>query len=316
MRSEADRRRDSLRHDPPAGASELWHEAWALIWYDPSAGAGGFHHVGLQHMRRRADVWDFLVHGGEVIARFQSLALPFPDGDFDDLRLGPLHLGSDDPTLTARLDDDHGAIRASVDYRCFDPPSYHSVDLDGASVGGNHYDSVGHVEGTLVRGEQTVAIAGVGFQDHSWGPRDYGALLTHRWIWATFGADLYLMVFAGWTPTGQRTTFGYVAEDGRRTAVTQATFGLRVDDDGHTPAGCDARLVTADGRELHVTGEADVGSTVSHERGFFMTDAFARFDCNGRSGAGVIEARELAAPAPWHHHLLESAESADSAAEV
>ena len=307
LRSVSDRWQDTRRHDPPAGASDLWHEAFALLWYDSSSRAGGFHHVGLQHRRQRADVWDFLVHEGTVVAAFQSLTLPFPDTDLDSLRLGPLHVTTADPTISLQVDDDHSPIRSSVTYRAFAPPVYHSVDLDGAAIGGNHYDSVGAVEGTLIRDGRTVTIQGVGFQDHSWGPRDYSAILTHRWIWATFGPDFYLMVFAGWTPNGQRTTFGYVFDEGRRTAVTEASYGLRVHDDGHTPAGCDARLVTAEGREYRVTGESDVGSVISHERGFFMTDAFARFECEGRNGAGIIEARELAGPAPWHAHLLDSA---------
>ena len=47
---------DDGSHVPPPDADESWQESWFLGWYDPARRAGGFHHLGLQPIRQRADL--------------------------------------------------------------------------------------------------------------------------------------------------------------------------------------------------------------------------------------------------------------------
>jgi hypothetical protein len=53
-----------------------------------------------------------------------------------------------------------------------------------------------------------------------------------------------------------------------------------------------------------LTGVGDVGDVSSHDGGYFVTDVFATFEMGGRLGAGLIQSRELGAPAPWHRAVL------------
>jgi hypothetical protein len=75
-------------------------------------------------------------------------------------------------------------------------------------------------------------------------------------------------------------------------------------DDGHSPAGCDARIWTQSGHGYHVTGEVHTASPSSHLEGFWFTDGLCVYECGGRMGAGILEIQELGGPAPWHRGPL------------
>lgn len=57
---------DDGSHSVPPAASEFWQESWFLGWYDPAKRAAGFHHLGLQPVRRRADVWTGIFEVSEL----------------------------------------------------------------------------------------------------------------------------------------------------------------------------------------------------------------------------------------------------------
>ena len=82
--------------------------------------------------------------------------------------------------------------RSDVVYEAFTDPFAFSLDA-GADIGKDHYESMGRVTGTVtVAGAETgglhqppptqTEVAGWAYQDHSWGPRHWGMLLSHRWI--------------------------------------------------------------------------------------------------------------------------------------
>ena len=299
---------DDGSHVPPPDADESWQESWFLGWYDPARRAGGFHHLGLQRVRQRADLWSWIALDGAVVGKYQNLRLPLPADDLSDLTLGPLHVLTKTPlrsyAVSAAYDDGH---RSDVVYEAFTDPFAFSLDA-GAAIGKDHYESMGRVTGTVTvpvgsRGAVETEVAGWAFQDHSWGPRHWSMLLSHRWVWATFGPDLFCSAFSFTTPKG-RMDFGYVFDDGEFRSVTRMETGARVADDGHSPIGCDARVWTADGRGYRLTGACQVTSVTSHDEGVFFTDGMTVFECGGRLGTGIFEVSELKGPAPWHRPVL------------
>ena len=305
---------DDGSHVPPPDADESWQESWFLGWYDPARRAGGFHHLGLQPIRQRADLWSWIALDGAVVGKYQNLRLPLPADDLSDLTLGSLHLLTKTPlrsyAVSAAYDDGN---RSDVLYEAFTDPFAFSLDA-GADIGKDHYESMGRVTGTVtVAGAETgglhqppptqTEVAGWAYQDHSWGPRHWGMLLSHRWVWATFGPDLFCSAFSFTTPRG-RMDFGYVFDGGEFRGVNRMETGARVADDGHSPVGCDARIWTADGRGYRITGTCEVTSATSHDEGVFFTDGMSVFECGGRLGTGIFEVSELRAPAPWHRTLL------------
>jgi len=162
---------------------------------------------------------------------------------------------------------------------------------------------MGRVTGTVTAGGRDTEVAGWAYSDHSWGPRHWGMLLSHRWVWATFGPDLFFSAFLFNTAKG-RLDFGYVYDGGEFRGVTRLETGARVADDGHSPVGCDARLWTADGRGYHITGTCDVTSVTTHDEGVFLTDGMSTFECGGRLGTGLFEVSELKAPTAAHRAAL------------
>ena len=51
-------------------------------------------------------------------------------------------------------------------------------------------------------------------------------------------------------------------------------------------------------------GEVYCSSITTAQENFLITDGLTEFRCGGRVGAGILEAMELKAPAPWHRELL------------
>jgi hypothetical protein len=294
---------DDGSHAAPPDASEFWQESWFLGWYDPAQRAAGFHHLGLQRVRQRADLWSWIALDGAVVGKYQNLRLPLPADDLSDLTLGPLHVLTKAPLRSCAVSAayDNGN-RSDVVYEAFTDPFAFSLDA-GADIGKDHYESMGRVTGTVTAAGREAEIAGWAYQDHSWGPRQWGMLLTHRWLWATFGPDLFCSAFTFTTPKG-RMDFGYVYDDGEFRGITRFDTGARVADDGHSPVGCDARLWTADGRGYHITGACQVTSVSTHDEGVFLTDGMSVFECGGRLGTGIFEVNELKAPTAAHRAQL------------
>jgi hypothetical protein len=292
---------DDGSHPVPPDADEYWQESWFLGWYDPAHRAAGFHHLGLQGVRGRADVWSWIALDGTVVGKYQNLRLPLPADDLSDLTLGPLHVLTKTPLRSYALSSAYeNGNRSDVVYDAFIDPFSYSL---GGDIGKDHYESMGRVTGSVTVAGTETEVSGWAFQDHSWGARHWGSVLAHRWIWATFGPDLFCSAFSFTTPKG-RIDFGYVYEGGEFRGVTRVDTGARVADDGHSPVGCDARLWTADGRGYHITGACEVTSVSSHDEGFFVTDGMTVFECGGRLGTGIFELNEVKAPAPWHRDLL------------
>jgi hypothetical protein len=294
---------DDGSHTPPAGADESWQESWFLGWYDPARRAGGFQHLGLQRVRQRADLWSWVALDGAVVGKYQNLRLPLPGDDLSDLTLGPLHVLTKTPLRSCAVSSayDNG-VRSDVVYEAFTDPFSFSLDA-GADIGKDHYESMGRVTGTVTVAGAESPVSGWAYQDHSWGPRHWGMLLSHRWVWAVFGPDLFCSAFSFTTPKG-RTDFGYVFDGGEFRGVSRLETGARVADDGHSPTGCDARIWTAGGQGYRIAGTCEVTSVTSHDEGTFFTDGLTVFESGGRLGTGIFEVSELKGPAPWHRALL------------
>jgi hypothetical protein len=295
---------DNGAHPAPPGADDSWQESWALVWHDPVRRAGGLHHIGLQRVRGIADVWSWVALDGAVVGKFQSLELPLPTEDLPDFVLGGLSVSTKDPLRSFAFSAAFGGdARADLAYEAFIEPFAFSLNADGSTIGKDHYESVGRVEGTLAAGDREVGVSAFAWQDHSWGPRRWTDILAHRWIMATFGPDLFFSVMTVVTAAG-RFPMGFVYDGGTFHGIASVDVGATVADDGHSPASCDARIWTTSGGGYHLTATVGAASPSSHEGHFWFTDGLAQYECGGRLGAGILEVHELSAPAPWHLPLL------------
>jgi len=293
------------RHEPPAGADDSWQESWGFAWHDPVRRAGGINHISIWRNRGVADVWSWVAVNGKVVGKYQNLKLPLPEKDFPNWSLGGQTITTESGRR-CRLALSYDNASAELSYQAFSEPLAFSMDVDGASSWGKqHYESIGRVNGTVTAGGQSVQVSGFGWQDHSWGSRRWADVLSHRWLWAGFGPDLFIsaiQVIGAASP--QAVPIGFVYDHGKLHRVEQASFGARISDDGHSPVGCDADIWTDAGHGYHLTGRVHTASPSSHNEGFWFTDGLATFELGGRLGAGIFEVQDHKGPAPWHRELL------------
>ena len=290
------------RHE--AGPEESWQESWGFSWHDPIRRAGGINHISIWRNRGVADVWSWTALNGKIVGKYQNLRLPLPEKDFPNWSLGgqtiTTHSGR-----SCRIEVDYDNASADLNYEGHTEPLTFSYDVEGSTWGGNHYESIGRVNGTVTAGGEQVAVSGFAWQDHSWGPRRWADTQSHRWIVAEFGPELFLsaiQVIPEQSPVG--IPIGYVYDRGSLHKVAQVSFGARVADDGHSPLGCDARIWTDTGHGYHIIGDVHTSSPSSHDEGMWFTDGLAIFECGGRLGSGIFEIQELRGPAKWHKELL------------
>ena len=294
------------RHAPPAGAPESWQESWGFIWNDPVRRAGGMNHISIQRLRGIADVWSWVAVNGKVVGKYQNLKLPLPEKDFPNWSLGGQSITTIDGRR-CRLEVDYAAAKSDLHYQAHTDPLAFGLDIDGATWGSQHYESIGHVKGTVTADGTPVQVSGFAWQDHSWGPRRWADVVSHRWLVGTFGPDLFvsaIRVIREIDPEG--IAYGFVVDNGVLHNVESATFGARIADDGHSPVGCDVRIDTGSGMGYRITGDVHLASPSSHLEGFWFTDGLATLQCGGRTGAGIFEVQGLKGPAIWHPEIRNS----------
>jgi hypothetical protein len=298
---------DARRHPPDPG-EPFWQESFFLCCTDVRS-ASAFHcHVSLSPFHGKAHVWAWLVVEGREVGRSQEHALPLPSGDLDDFILGGVHFAVGNSMRDLHCTADFGSARISVDYRALTDPVALHYNLGGLKLGGNHYESMGRVLGTIAVGGRSLPFRGGGWQDHSWGIRRLTTNPAGRWMWCVFGDDLAFSIFSLATPSGQ-VHLGYVLDGGTIHRVDMAACGVTVADDGITPEAADATVWTTDGRGYSLTARVEAAALVGgpawgSDGNFVWMDGLARFQHAGRVGGGIIEVSNLKTPTAEQRAIL------------
>ena len=293
------------RHLPPDGADESFQESWGFAWHDPERQAGGIHHISYQRNRGIADILSWIAYDGRIVGKARHFNVLSVDRDFPDWEAAGVAVRD----VTARSFGVHARTHvggADVDLRFsgFTDPLMYDLDAEGATWGAHHYEVLGQVEGQVRLEGEPLPVSGFGWQDHSWGPRDMGHLLSHRWLLGIFGPDLFMSVMSIVTNRGpEPVLMGFVYDNGVIQAPTTLTFGARISDDGCSPEACDVRLTTDASRDYRIVGDVQVTMPQAQRGGggFWCVDGLSTFDCDGRTGGGIFEISELRGPAPWHY---------------
>lgn len=279
--------KDRHSHHPTAADPENFHETWCIEWYDHERKAAGHHHLGQYRKLGVADVWNWIALDGGVIAHHEDLHLPLAAGDHTDMELAGIRVKATDE-FTQRIDIRIGDVTLEAEYTAFTRPFSFSMDQHGVGFGSGHIESMGRLTGTVTTADgDAFQVSGWAYHDHSWGARDYGAVLAHQWVYGVFGPDLFFSSMAIVVPSGTLHA-GYVFDGGEFHTVSDSSFGIRVSTDGHTPEGCDVRIATIDGRVYRITGDSTVTATSRHNSGYFQTDGFGPMYLGGREGSGII----------------------------
>ena len=188
---------------------------------------------------------------------------------------------------------------------------YESIQLHGMGgsddgVGGlaggedtiatGHYQGPCKVSGTVTVDDNKMTVDGLGFRDHSWGPRKWQDPRWWRWI-SCLCDDRN--GFVGWvSKIGDEVTppTGMVLRDGKlslvRSVSLTSTYG---DEKPHYPETLDITLRTDDG-EFHATGEAFSLVPLRHRREGTvarLAEFLCSFEFEGMKGHGICEYHDL-----------------------
>lgn len=287
---------DRHRHKPPIGAPSNWQESYFLGWADVGSLSAGSHHISLSPATGTAHVWSWVVINGERIAREAAHALPLPDSDLTDIRVGGLHFksGGSARQLTLAAQFENG--RLELDFTALCDPVILDFNVADTKLADRHYETMGFAKGRFTNGESTTSIHAAAWHDHSWGARDFGTNPSSRWLFAVFGDDLAFSIFSFVTSFGAE-QFGWVFGNGRVHRINRANFRSVIANDGATPVAVEVDCWTSDGRGYRLSGDVKATGLTGGE-GWFGVDGLTEFQCGGRLGQGFFEPAELKGPTP------------------
>ena len=275
---------DEGRH-PPGGPG--WQESVLLHWWDERAGIGGFHRIGHEIVAggARANLWHgVMARDGRVFRRYLDVDAgdgPWPPDRFEcthacSMRASPrVHWTLEDPQCRVELE-------AQDFHTPFDPfpPSSGTLAKDYAS---NHFEVSGRVTGRVTLDGQNYSIDGLGYRDHSWGPRNWATLLSHRWVVGCCGPDLSFGALAWHGVDGSLRKYGYVVRAGRILRATAVDIVTFMEVDALTHRGGEVTLVLEDGSTTRIRAQAVSGMVTLHH-GIASVDELCTVEVDGRTG--------------------------------
>jgi hypothetical protein len=175
-------------------------------------------------------------------------------------------------------------------------------DASGGLAGGHEAIAVGHyqgpcrVKGSVTVGEEKFDVDGIGFRDHSWGPRRWQAPRWWRWVSCLVDERTG---FVGWlTRTGDEVApgTGMVLRDGEISLVRDVTMTSTYGDEApHYPETLDITMRTDDG-ELHATGRVYGIVPLRHRKEGTvarLAEVLVEYVVDGRTGYGISEYHDL-----------------------
>ena len=112
-----------------------------------------------------------------------------------------------------------------------------SGQVVGRQVGSDHYQVAGRVTGTVRLAGRDFAVDGLCHRDHSWGDRQWSAVLAHRWLAGTFGPELSFSLVTTLLPGGRMVRMGFVARHSEILRVSDSDVVVFLEPDGTSHRG-------------------------------------------------------------------------------
>jgi len=195
-----------------------WQESLLMVWYDMKQDVGGFWRFGYDPNMGNGvmTLWGFVHTPSGVYRRVEEF--PKQDGDVtpSGFCAGGIAKYSFDgkATLWSIHDGDVACELKAEPYHIpvdLYPPQKSEI---GKDVGAAHFEVSSSVAGTVSMKGKTWKVNGLGYRDHSWGIRHWGALRAHRWVNGVFGPDLSFCCMNYLGSDGHIKRAGYLIRDG------------------------------------------------------------------------------------------------------
>ncbi|MDI3258179.1 MAG: hypothetical protein QJR02_00415 [Sinobacteraceae bacterium] len=272
------------------GREENWQDSVVLVWWDQANGVGGFHRIGHEPN----------VKGGGRIALWTNLITP--DGIYKATRYNPLReadrlpdggFGSGDDSCSYQYrdgqhvwtiqDGEVSAVLRHVDFHdtvdCYPKRGQLADDFAPA-----HFDIPGAVTGTLKVKSKEYAVNGLSVRDHGWGPRDWNAILSHRWIAGTVGREFGFIALAFHSIDDAIVSFGWVSRNGKITFAKKVDILTYMEHDAASNRGGRVHMELTDGEAINLECTPVAKGVASWHHEVCCMDVICRFDYRGQRG--------------------------------
>ena len=279
----------SDRFDHEVGDDETWQESVAVYWLDAARGVGGGHRIGHEVAGGRANQWSGLFGPGARFRRVRSsLALDAGDRAHDRMAAGTQTFKLTSDGVRVELHEDE--CDAVLDIEDFHPMApWPQQDASVAETAANHLEASGRVTGEVRLGAERITVDGLAHHDHSWGPRRWDWVRSHRWVAGTVDADLSFSLFTLHDRANGFSTGGFVRRDGVAVPAVGVDVVVLLEPDGLTHRGGTVVARLADGTDLTLECTT-VGGFVFGHREMTLVDAVCAARTGDRTGFCCLEA--------------------------
>ena len=282
---------DDLRHRPVPGGKMRDSLFWQMIMPDQNlgfqcylyltdAGKAGFNLI-VWGEERKPLVMELLE--GEV-----------PDTmDFDDFRLGGLHVRQPADRKTSRITYDSDKVRLDYAFDGVHAPFSYRSNPDGLPswFAENRLEQTGWVKGFLSFGDRRIELDRIGHRDHSWGVRHWQVPQHWKWLVAYTPDGKRLVNAWIWFARGDHGVGGYVTRDGELVPIARIARQTAAFADDMTQQSIDIDIIDIRGGVCRVTMER-FGLVKLPTGGRFATmimEAACRASIDGQDAAGQYE---------------------------
>ncbi|MBL8589898.1 MAG: hypothetical protein JNK46_15305 [Methylobacteriaceae bacterium] len=281
---------DDLRHRAGDGGKSRDSLFWQLIMpehelgfqcylYLTGAGKAGFNLI-LWGRDRRPHVLELVQ--GDV-----------PDTmDFDDFRLGDLHVRQPADQKTSRVTFHSDKVKLDYAFEGFHAPFSYRSNPDGlpAWFADNRLEQSGRVKGFIEWAGRRIDFDRIGHRDHSWGVRHWQAPQHWKWLVA-YAPDGSRIVNAWlWNARGASGVGGYVVRCGELTPIARVEQAAVFDDD-MTQRSIEARIIDIRGGACTLTMQRFglVKLPTGGRHATMIMEAACHATIDGRPAAGQFE---------------------------
>ena len=277
----------------PWGPEANWQESAVLGWRDPVANVGGHQRMSIQPNRGTSNLWCGVYSGRETIYRLNLEQQPMealPTGNLG-INCGPQRMFHDGTNMRLQLDTPECRVDLIIDDY---PGSLELVDAKNVgdmagSIYREHFNLHCAVRGEVeLDGKLHKIENGVGWRDHSWGPRDWSQVLTHRSFHGSIGPDFNFHLLTCMMRDGKFVRRGHIVRGGKALAIDTFTVRTEFLEDGVTPVQAKCLVLFPEGPPLQITAILQKGVFAEVENKFaFYGTGHCEIDGIGRGFADV-----------------------------
>lgn len=273
------------------GAGPLERESVPYVFVLPEHGLAVFAYTWVNKEQRAGSL--FVVYGpgaGDqpIVEAIDNIEMS-ADRNFDDWRVGKVHLKQDLKLQTADLSVDGERIGIDLHFEAAHPAYAYGFHPEGCPsyAASNRLEQAGRIRGVLRLDGRSIEFDTTGARDHSWGTRDWQTPQHWKWLHAQAGPELCVH-FWQIHARGRTDLRGYVFRDGHMAEVDSVEVDFHTDQQ-YRQSRIDALVHDTADRTTRVIGEFFAHFPLLPGPQTTLNEAALSCEIDGRPGVGWCE---------------------------